>query len=255
VVTPLIRLDRATLGYGSPVLRDVSLEVRRGDYLGIVGPNGAGKTTLLKAILGVVKPMDGTVEVPRTGHRIGYVPQRDTLDTLFPLSVLDIVLMGLYHEIGPVARPRAKHRAQAMEALGDAGIADLADRSYSSLSGGQKQRAIIARALASRPETLVLDEPTNGMDLPAEESILVLISHLHDEHAITVLFVSHLLHVVINNASRIAIVSDGTVSVLDREAIISGDHLSTLYGIPVRVAQVEGRAFVIPGPAPADPAP
>jgi ABC-type Mn2+/Zn2+ transport system ATPase subunit len=242
---PVIRLSHATLGYDRPVLRDVTLELQRGDYLGIVGPNGCGKTTLLKAILGILRPLSGTVETPRGSTAIGYVPQRDTLDSFFPLSVLDIVLMGLYDQLGAAGRPGAAHRAQAIEALAQAGIADLRDRPYPSLSGGQKQRTIIARALVSHPEVLILDEPTNGMDLPAEESILELIGHLHDEHAITVLLVSHLLHVVMNNARHIAVVSDGGLSVFTRAEIISGSHLSGLYGIPVEVVQVNGRAFAV----------
>lgn len=245
-MTPLIVFERAVLGYGGPVLTNVGFQVNKGDYVGIVGPNGAGKTTLLKAILGVLKPISGTVTVGCERRRIGYVPQRDTLDTLFPLTALDVALMGLYDEIGPVRRPNARHRARAFDALDSIGIADLARRSYASLSGGQKQRVIIARSLVANPETLILDEPTNGMDLPAEQGILSLIDHLHRSHAITVLLVSHLLHVVLNHATRFAIVSDGTVTALDRGEMLGGEHLGAVYGMPVDVREVGGMVFAVP---------
>lgn len=241
----LISFEHAVLGYRQPVLTDVDLEICAGDYLAIVGPNGAGKTTLLKAMLGLIRPMAGSVRTPRSEHRIGYVPQRDTLDTLYPLSVLDIVLMGLYHTLGPVRRPGIAEQRTALKVLDDLGIADLAQRSYRSLSGGQKQRCIIARALVAQPDILLLDEPTNGMDLPAEQSILDLIDHLHDKHALTVLFVSHMLHVVLNHARKLAIVGDGRLTTLNTTERALGDHLSRLYGIAVRVLQVDGSTVVV----------
>ncbi len=241
----LISFEHARLGYREPVLDDVCLDVFPGDYLGIVGPNGAGKTTLLRAILGLIRPLAGSVRSPGPEHRIGYVPQRDTLDSLFPLSVLDIVLMGLYHTLGPVRRPGPKERRSAMDVLEDLGIGDLASRSYRSLSGGQKQRCIIARALISKPEVLVLDEPTNGMDLPAEHGIVSLIDHLHAEHSLTVLFVSHMLHVVLNHASRLAIVGDGRVVTLDASTDSLGDQLAAVYGMPVDVHDVRGSVVVL----------
>jgi len=246
-VSVLISFEHAVLGYQQPVLSDVNLDISEGDYLAIVGPNGAGKTTLLKAILGLIRPIAGSVRTPRSEHRIGYVPQRDTIDTFYPLSVLDIVLMGLYHTLGPVRRPGIAERRKAAKVLDDLGIAELERRSYRSLSGGQKQRCIIARALVAEPDILLLDEPTNGMDLPAEQSILDLIDHLRNKHALTVLFVSHMLHVVLNHARKLAIVGDGRLTTLDTTESALGEHLSRLYGIPVRVLQVDGSAVVVCG--------
>jgi len=244
----LINFDCVSLGYGrTSVLKDVSFEVALGDFVGIVGPNGSGKTTLLKAVLGLIRPQAGSIQVPRTEHSIGYVPQRDTLDTIYPLTVLDIVLMGLYDKLSAIGRPTRAHRQRAMEALGHTGIRELSDRSYGNLSGGQKQRAIIARALVSSPEVLLLDEPTNGMDLPGEEGIMALIQHLHEEHGMTVLLVSHLLHTVINHAKRIAFVAGSTVTVVDRDEVVGTSRLAEVYGMPVSVRRIDGRYVVLPG--------
>ncbi|NLI00674.1 MAG: ABC transporter ATP-binding protein [Chthonomonadales bacterium] len=244
---PLIRLADAALGYGKVrVLDGVTLEVYPGDYLGIVGPNGSGKTTLLKAILGLIRPLAGSVQIPSSEHIIGYVPQRDTLDTIFPLTVLDIVLMGLFDTLSPIGRPARRHIARAEQALEAAGIADLRDRHFGSLSGGQKQRTIIARALVADPKVLLLDEPTNGMDLPGETGILSLIRSLHDERNLTVLLVSHLLNTVINHARRIAFVANGRVETLDRSEVIASSKLSDIYGMDVEVTRHDHRYLVLP---------
>lgn len=243
----LVEFRRATLGYGRVrVLEEVDLDVKTGDFLGIVGPNGAGKTTLLKAILGLLRPMAGTVVRESTALRIGYVPQRDSVDTLFPLTVMDIVLMGRYARLGPVGRPRRQDIDLARSALDDVGILELQSRHYPSLSGGEKQRALIARALVGQPNLLILDEPTNGMDLPSEKAIMELVSHLHDQHGITVLMVSHLLNTVVNYAKRIAIVGDGSVREGEISELVTSEALSRLYGTGVVVAHVDGRQIVLP---------
>jgi manganese/zinc/iron transport system ATP- binding protein len=244
----LITFEKVDLGYGQrQVLTGIDFDVVAGDFLGIVGPNGAGKTTLLKAILGLVKPMAGRVTVAAEGVRIGYVPQRESVDTLFPLTVLDIVLMGRYSLLGPFARPGKRDMEAAMRALEHVGIAGLARRPYPNLSGGQKQRTLIARALVGEPNLLILDEPTNGMDLVSEKAIMDLVRHLHDEDRITVLMVSHLLNTVVNYARRIAIVGEGTLQEGMVADMVTEQGLTGLYGIAVQVAQVDGRLVVLPG--------
>ena len=245
---PLIAITDADLGYGSTrVLGHVTLDVYRGDYLGIVGPNGAGKTTLLKCILGLIRPMAGSVQLSSPDHIIGYVPQRDTLDTIYPLTVLDIVLMGLFDRLSAFGRPTRKHILQAEAALNDAGIVHLRDRSFGSLSGGQKQRTIIARAMVAEPEVLLLDEPTNGMDLVGEAGILSLIDGMHQQRRLTVLLVSHLLNTVINHSDRMAFVADGHVETLNKAELIGSGKLSSIYGLPVEVTMLNGRYLVLPG--------
>lgn len=241
----LIRIQSADLGYlHRATLRSVDLTVSTGQFIGIVGPNGAGKTTLLKAILGLVPALSGSIE-RGADVTIGYVPQRDTMELLYPLTVMDIVLMGRYGSIGAVRRPGRGEADEARAALEDAGIANLADRRYAGLSGGQKQRVLIARALIVRPHLLILDEPTNGMDLPAEKAMMDLVRHLHDEHEMTVLMVSHLLNTVLNYADTIALVGDGSVRVGATSSMITEARLEALYGIPVRVARFEERTIAL----------
>ncbi|MEW6511297.1 MAG: metal ABC transporter ATP-binding protein [Bacteroidota bacterium] len=250
---PVIRFSGVTLGYGTKtVLRDVSFEVHAGEYFGLVGPNGAGKTTIVRAILGTLVPVRGSVRVTAPGGgpvRFGYVPQRDTLDYILPYSVEEIVMMGRYRQIGLVKRPGAEDREAVRESLSHVAIGDLAGRSFQELSGGQKQRALIARALASHPDILVLDEPTNGMDLSSRISILQLIDRLHEEDRLTVIMVSHLLDDVANHVTRLAIVEREFFQVGGVDEVLSGANLSTLYGMQVVVRTVEGRTVILPGGA------
>lgn len=247
---PLIEFRNAQLGYGRDVvLRDVNLVIERGDFLGIVGPNGSGKTTLIRTFLGLLPQVAGTVTV-QEGLHYGYVPQRETVDTLFPIPVEQIVTMGRYGRVGAVARPGAEHRRIARECLEHVGIGHLAKRSYRDLSGGQKQRALIARALATQPDVLVLDEPTNGMDLGSEHSLLELVRRLHDEDRITVLLITHLLSNVANCAQRIAIIAHGQLDVGTREEMLTAQRLERLYDMPVRVENLDGRYAILAGTGP-----
>ncbi|MCC6443799.1 MAG: metal ABC transporter ATP-binding protein [Armatimonadetes bacterium] len=248
---PLIEFRNADLGYGRrSVLERIDFSIYAGDFLGIVGPNGAGKTTILKSILGLLKPVRGEVVFREGNLRIGYVPQRETLDSAFPLSMLDIVLMGRYPRIGLIRRPGKEDYEKANECLAHVGISNLAHRPYRNLSGGQKQRALIARALAGEPSLLVLDEPTNGMDLASEEAIMSLIERLHTEDAsLTILMVSHLLNTVANYAHRLVILGDGDLRIGPVEEVLTSQNITNLYGMPVQVALVNGRRVVLAGGA------
>jgi ABC-type Mn2+/Zn2+ transport system ATPase subunit len=245
---PMITVRDVTLGYGGvPVLRGVNLDVCTGEFLGIVGPNGSGKTTLIKAILELLAPLSGTIT--RGTDRVqrlhfGYVPQRDTVDAIFPISVRQIVSMGRFGRVGLVRRLARTDWDIVDEALERVGIADLAVRSYGQLSGGQKQRTLIARALASQPDLLVLDEPTNGMDLPSEHLLLELVAELHSRNRLTVVMITHLLSNVANYADRIAIIADAALEVGEREEMLNAHRLSRLYHLPVLVEQVQGRYVI-----------
>jgi len=247
-VEPLIEFRDAQLGYSrrDVILRDVNLQVERGEFLGIVGPNGSGKTTLLRTLLGLLKPLAGTVRVGGAAPiRYGYVPQRDTVDTLFPIPVAEIVLMGRYPRIGLARRPRPEDRAIVSQCLAQVGSEHLAARSYVELSGGQKQRVLIARALATEPDLLVLDEPTHGMDLGSEHDLLQFVHRLNVDQGLTVVLVSHLLPSVAEYARRIAIIAASGIEVGPREEILTGERLSRLYGLDVRVYELEGRCAII----------
>lgn len=245
--TPLIELRSVTLGYEAPILSEIEFTINAGDFLGIVGPNGVGKTTLLKAILRVVRPLKGEIAYMDGGQviRFGYVPQRQAVDELFPLTALDTVLMGRYRRIGFFRAPGAADRRHALECLAHVGLEGLAERAYRELSGGQKQRVLLARALACEPTVLVLDEPTTDMDLPSERGIMDLVEQLAREAHLTVLIVSHLLHVVVNRATRLAFVGDGSVRVQPIEEALTPENLSALYGVPVSVGNVGGKRFVL----------
>jgi len=242
---PLVRFDRVTLGYGRRVvLSNLEFDIPDGDFLGLVGPNGAGKTTILRAILGTLKPLSGTVSV-RQGLRFGYVPQRDSVDYGFPLRVLDVVLMGRYDRIGLGRRPTRDDRDRARQALSHVGIPHLADAQLGALSGGQKQRTLIARALVGEPDILVLDEPTNGMDLVATTQILSLVRDLHERDQLTVLMVSHALNEVANYVNRIALTMEGAFRVGTVDQILDEKTLTSMYGIAVEVDEVHGHRIVV----------
>jgi ABC-type Mn2+/Zn2+ transport system ATPase subunit len=244
-MTLFVSFDRVTLGYGRrPVLTDITFQIPEGDFLGLVGPNGSGKTTILRAILGTLAPMAGTV-TRAPGLRFGYVPQRDQVDYGFPLKVEDVVLMGRYDRIGIGRRPTREDRRLAHSALDHVGIADLAGQPLGALSGGQKQRTLIARALVGKPNMLVLDEPTNGMDLVSTTQILGLVRELHERDRLTVLMVSHALNEVANYVERIALVTEGRFRIGPIDEILGEKVLSELYGIPVEVASIEGHRIVL----------
>src|SRR5437660_4328430 len=200
----LIRLERAVIGYRTPLLPPLDLSVRAGTTLGVLGPNGAGKTALLKSLLGLLSLIAGRRVLPAgRPPRVGYVPQRDRLDMSWPLSVLDVVLMGRARLVGPIKRYSAADRKAAREALEEIGVGDLADRPLFALSGGQHQKVLIARAIAAEPELLVLDEPTSAMDPAAERVLLELVERLKRAHDLSVVLVTHQLTAVAGFATEV----------------------------------------------------
>jgi zinc transport system ATP-binding protein len=205
-----VRIERASFAYGHrpPVLRDLSLEIDRGEFVAIAGPNGGGKTTLLKLILGLERPTSGRVEVH--AQRIGYLAQRAQPGVDAPLTVRELVSAGRAPRtrlIGPLG---AGDREAVRVAIERVGLLPQADRRLSELSGGQQQRAFIAKALAADPELLVLDEPTTGVDAESQESLGALLEQLHRELDVTVLYVSHEFGAVERFVERIVLVR-GTI--------------------------------------------
>jgi zinc transport system ATP-binding protein len=182
-----------------PVLEDITLDIAENTCVGILGPNGAGKSTLLRVILGLISPTRGEIlvfgEDPRQsrsqGNLIGYLPQRPLSNPRFPISVLDVVLMGRYGRIGLGRRPSREDREAALAHLTRLGIPHLADRSIGEISGGEQQRVFIARALAVNPRLLILDEPTISLDACSQDEVYDLINRLKNELQLTVIMVSH----------------------------------------------------------------
>ena len=177
----VLRYAGVSAGYqGTPVLTDVDLDLRAGQRLALVGPNGAGKSTLIKSVLGLVPLLGGTATVlGRTPAEArgdtGYVPQTDALDTDFPVTAAQVVMMGRYRRIGWWRPTRAADRRAVREALDRVGLADEGRRQFGVLSGGQRQRVLLARAIAAEPRLLLLDEPFNGVDAVSQEAILAVL--------------------------------------------------------------------------------
>ena len=251
---PLVRFEGVTLGYGrEEVVERLSFTIHDGDFLGIVGPNGAGKSTILKALVGILRPRSGRVIYERELHRdlrFGYVPQRHSLDDVFPLTVAQIVRMARYREAGLFRRPGKEAERAIGRSMEAADILDLAERRFQALSGGQRQRALIARALATGANFLVLDEPTDGMDLGSQDAILRLMARLNAEEGLTVVFVSHLLNEVANTVDRLAVIDEGRFDHGSVAEMMTAERLGAVYQVPVRVERVDGALVVLPGGRP-----
>lgn len=195
----VVELSDISFSYeNKKVIDHLSFRIRQRDFVGIVGSNGAGKTTLMRIIVGLIKPTSGEVKLfgePigqfREWNKIGYVPQKQSFNPLFPATVREVVLSGLYGRSSMFKRISKSDLLKCSEALDVLNIADLADRRIGQLSGGQQQRAFLARALVNNPELLILDEPTVGIDAETQESFFHLIRHMHHHHHITFLMVSH----------------------------------------------------------------
>ncbi len=201
---------------GRRVLHDVSLSVEAGDFLGLIGPNGAGKTTLMRAILGTVRVETGEIRIEgerldRARARVGYVPQRTEFAWDFPISVEETVLTGLVRRIGWLRRPRHADYEAVAEALERVRMLDLAERPVGELSGGQRQRVLVARALALQPRLLMLDEPFTGLDMPSQEVLLELFSHLASEGRAVVMSTHDLLGAM-HQCSRLCLVNRTVVA-------------------------------------------
>ena len=235
----VLRVEGLCASYrNNRVLEDVGFEIRRGTLTAIVGPNGAGKSTLLRAMLDLHPRLAGSVRMfgrpyREVKARVGYVPQRSSVDWDFPTDALDVVMMGLYGQIGWLRRPRRAHRERALRALERMGLAGFARRQISQLSGGQQQRVFLARALVQDADLYFLDEPLAGVDAATERAIMDLLKTLRDEGK-TVLVVHHDLqtvedyfdHVLFLN--RTVIAHGGTKEVFNRE------NLARTYGGTLR---------------------
>jgi zinc transport system ATP-binding protein len=206
-----LRLQGVSFAYGHspPVLRDVDLEVARGEFVAIAGPNGGGKTTLVRLVVGLEQPTSGGVEL--MVRKVGYLPQRTQAGIDAPVTVRELVTTGRASRarlIGPLS---AADRMSVQDAIDRVGLNPNADRRLTTLSGGQQQRAFIAKALAADPELLVLDEPTTGVDVEAQDAIAALLQRLRSELEMTILYVSHEFGAVERFVERIVLVRGGIV--------------------------------------------
>jgi ABC-type Mn2+/Zn2+ transport system ATPase subunit len=208
---PIITLDNLAIGYDrQPVLSGISFSIARGSFTAILGANGSGKSTLLKTLLGLQPAIAGKIQIAAPVV-FGYVPQAIQFDPLFLLTGFEVALMGVYGRVGAGRFVPANERAFVRECLRATDADGFARQKFSELSGGQKQRVLIARALATKPDVLVLDEPTAGVDAAATHALLEFISQIHAEQKLTILLVTHDLPLVRKHARQIIWLHNGAV--------------------------------------------
>ena len=241
--------ENLTVGYGRRALfRELSFAVGKREILGIVGPNGSGKTTLVRTLLGLLPALEGRA-VRAPGLRISYAPQRERLDTIAPLTALDVVLMERSARAGALHRMREADHEAALRVLALLGVRALADRLFRSLSGGEQQRVRLARSLAGDPDVLVLDEPTAGMDIEGEATTLEFLRELSHTRSITILIVTHALPLVLNLATSMVLVGDRGILHGPVGEVLQEGRLSALYHVPVRVGMLAGQRTLVAGRA------
>lgn len=232
--SPLSIHDLTVAYHRKPVVWDVDLEIPKGKLVGLVGPNGAGKSTLIKACLELIPTSSGLVRIFGEPYRkqrnlVGYVPQRESVDWDFPVSVLDVVAMGTYGRLGWFKRVTQRNKAEAMQALERVGLADYAHRQISQLSGGQQQRTFLARALAQNASLYLMDEPFAAVDAATERAIVTVLQELRDKGK-TCLVVHHDLSTVAEYFDWVVLLNMRVVDAGPTAEVFHQDNLKKTYG-------------------------
>ncbi len=210
-MTPIIEIEHLSAGYeGKQVLHDVNLTIYQDDYLGIIGPNGGGKTTLMRLILGLMRPTEGSIRYFRDGKEVkeitmGYLPQYNALDRQFPISVYEVVLSGLSKTKGLFCRYTKAQHQQVAATLEHLQLTDLKDKPIGALSGGQLQRVLLARAIVSKPDAVILDEPNTYIDPRFQKQMYEMLEQIN--HDCAIIIVSHDIAEVLSNVKHIACVN------------------------------------------------
>ena len=244
-VEVLLRLERVSCHYGrEPVLSDVDLTIPAGGFFGIVGPSGSGKTTLLRTIMGKVVPVAGSV-YRRPSLRVAYVPQVETVNWDFPVTVRECVLMARVRG-RRLPWPSASERSEVAELLDRLGIGDLGDRHIRELSGGQQQRVFIARALLRRPELLLLDEPTSGVDVKTRHEVLHLLTDLNAE-GLGIVLTTHDLNGMAAHLPTLVCLNRKVIGVGPPRSVLTVDVLERTYGARMEVLEHGGMPVVVDG--------
>lgn len=239
-----------TVSYGQkPAVFSVDMTVQPGSMTAIIGPNGAGKSTMLKAALGVIKPLSGQVQVfgkPLGDQRarIAYVPQRASVDWDFPTRVIDVVLMGLYRQVGLLGRMRGRHVERARDCLARVGMQEFAQRQIGQLSGGQQQRVFLARALAQNADIYLLDEPFAGVDAATEKAIIAVLQSLREEGK-TVVAVHHDLSTVTEYFDNVFLINTRKIAEGPVSEVFTAQTLQATYGGRLATAQMDQLAQAV----------
>lgn len=234
---PFITLQDLSIGYNSrPVLSGISLSIARASFTALLGANGSGKSTLLKTLIGLLPPIAGRIAVattPDAGVVFGYVPQSVQLDPLYPLTGLDVALMGVYGRVRAGRRVSRREREFTRECLGATGAQEFAHKRFSELSGGQKQRVLVARALATKASALVMDEPTAGVDAAATHALLEFVTQLHEERRLTILIATHDLPLVRWHAQQIIWLHQGRVLHGSTEELLTRERMAEVFEMEI----------------------
>lgn len=234
----IIELHNVSFSYArEEVIKDITLNIHKGDYVGIIGPNGGGKSTLLKLMLGLLTPQSGTVRLFgedlkqfKEWAKIGYVPQKTYIEMNFPVTVEELVAMGRYGKRGLFRFPNKEDKGKVEQALKQVDMLEYKNRQISDLSGGQQQRIFIARALAIEPEIIFLDEPTAGIDMKTQKQFYNLLRKLNTELDLTLILISHELDVVAHEATELAYINRTLEYYGDPQRFLKGDYFHELIG-------------------------
>jgi zinc transport system ATP-binding protein len=224
---------------GQKILSNISLEIFAHEYIAIIGPNGGGKTTLIRMLLGLEKPTSGEIRIYgkklsdfKEWHKIGYVPQRAShVDASFPATVLDIVKMGRTTQMGLFSSYSKLDMQMVHDSMQKMDVLDLKDKMIGTLSGGQRQRVMIARALASKPKILILDEPNTGVDMVSQKNFYALLKQLNGEDGITIVFITHDIGVIVDDIARLFTINQKATICNNPKQVLSCQEMSELYGI------------------------
>ncbi|GCE49431.1 zinc/manganese transport system ATP-binding protein [Thermosporothrix hazakensis] len=248
---PAIVLDNVSIELGGrSILRDMSMTINAGEFVVVLGPNGAGKSTLLKLLLGLIKPAGGTVRVlgqqPRTGNRaIGYAPQHRTLEVELALRARDLVGLGLDGHRWGIGWPSKQRDAKVNQALKEVDALRFAEAPVGQLSGGEQQRLLIAQALLSDPQLLLLDEPLSNLDIAHQQEIVSVVAEVSRARNVTVLLVAHDINPLLPVVDRVIYIANGQSMIGKPDEVITSEQLSRLYGVPVEVVHALDRIFVV----------
>ncbi len=254
---PLLAVEGVSVRLGGrEVLHDVSFAVGAGQFTGLIGSNGAGKTTLLRVILGLTAADSGTVRLAAAngaGHhtgqraRVGYVPQKFAFDSDMPMRARDLVALGIDAQRLGIALPSRRRRERVEQMLAAVDALAFADTRIGSLSGGEQQRVLIAHALISRPQLLLLDEPLANLDLASAQGVVALLARICAEQGIAVLISAHEMNPLLPVLDRIVYLAHGRAASGTTQEVVRADVLSRLYGRHVDVLHVHGRVLVVAG--------
>ena len=249
-------VDRLTLSLGKRIiLSDVSFAIQQGEFIGVLGPNGAGKTTLMRAILGLIKPVSGTVQIGAAApggavpgvaiKRVGYLPQTKHTTALSGLRVWDFLASSIRGEAWGLPRLSQQSKQEITNVLEEVEAQSLAQRPLYALSGGERQRILLAQALLDAPQILLLDEPLAGLDPYHQQTVIKLICRLQQKFNMTVLFCSHELNPLLGAMHRVLYLGGGQAALGTVDEVITGPVLSQLYGFPIEVLKTGKRIFVM----------